>query len=387
MKLTAAKCPSCGADIEVDKDSDKTKCEFCGSSIIVEDAIAKIKISGSVEISNLPKTKTLLINANRAYDSGEYDEAYQKYDKLLELDPNQGIAVFRKSLIKNVLSSNSDSDPRRITDSYKIACELIDDKKALQDCLIDFYNKTKSMCDDINKNTHVDSTDEIKEIFNGLSHSLSAMTLMFDYIDNDDNKLIAIDSILIVADYLLAPRYTMEKVSLFSFAIATYGGYSFKKYDYDYIYEVKQIIEKYEDIKDKIINKDVKIEEPNKEEVDNKPLNIKLFIIIGAVFYVLMIIIIMIVGNNSVNEQIDNLGFIGCTYNSYDEEIYFKDKTTVVYKQYLSDDKTAYETAEYKYKIDLTNELVTFDKYTFKYFEDTNTLCTYVNEKCIETWR
>ena len=57
MKLVAAKCPSCGANIDVDKDSDKTKCEFCHSTILVEDAIAKVKVevTGNIEIKNLPK--------------------------------------------------------------------------------------------------------------------------------------------------------------------------------------------------------------------------------------------------------------------------------------------------------------------------------------------
>ena len=50
MKLVAAKCPNCGASIDVDKDSESTKCDFCKSKIIVEDAIAKYKIELSGEV-------------------------------------------------------------------------------------------------------------------------------------------------------------------------------------------------------------------------------------------------------------------------------------------------------------------------------------------------
>ena len=44
VKLQAAKCPSCGADIEVDKHSDSTKCEYCNSKIIVDDNLKTLLI-------------------------------------------------------------------------------------------------------------------------------------------------------------------------------------------------------------------------------------------------------------------------------------------------------------------------------------------------------
>lgn len=54
MKIVAAKCPTCGANIEVDENSNRTKCDFCHSTIIVEDAIQryKIDVSGSVKVEN-----------------------------------------------------------------------------------------------------------------------------------------------------------------------------------------------------------------------------------------------------------------------------------------------------------------------------------------------
>lgn len=57
MKIVSAKCPSCGANIEVDENSNQTKCEFCHSTIIVEDAIKKYKveISGTVSLKDAEK--------------------------------------------------------------------------------------------------------------------------------------------------------------------------------------------------------------------------------------------------------------------------------------------------------------------------------------------
>ena len=40
MKLVSAKCPNCGANLELNEKNEKTKCNFCNSTIIVEDAIA-----------------------------------------------------------------------------------------------------------------------------------------------------------------------------------------------------------------------------------------------------------------------------------------------------------------------------------------------------------
>ena len=97
MKLVAAKCPSCGADIELDQDSDKTKCSYCNSKIIVEEAIEKYKLelSGSVEIKNLPKLDNYLKLAERSYEDKNYPDAFKYYDKAYELDPDNYNVIIR----------------------------------------------------------------------------------------------------------------------------------------------------------------------------------------------------------------------------------------------------------------------------------------------------
>ena len=77
MKLVAAKCPSCGASIEVNSKDETTKCKYCQQAILIEDAIAKYKleISGGVEIKNLPKIDNYLKIANRHFKEKNYDDA------------------------------------------------------------------------------------------------------------------------------------------------------------------------------------------------------------------------------------------------------------------------------------------------------------------------
>lgn len=102
MRLTSAKCPNCGADIKVNKTEEKTVCEYCKSEILVEDAIAKLKVvvEGEVELKGVPKLESYLKLGNRAYKDGKFDEAYINYSKALELDPDNAIAILRQGLSK-----------------------------------------------------------------------------------------------------------------------------------------------------------------------------------------------------------------------------------------------------------------------------------------------
>ena len=52
MKFVAAKCPSCGANIQVDEDTKKCFCQFCGSQIFVEEAIQMIKGTVQIDFKN-----------------------------------------------------------------------------------------------------------------------------------------------------------------------------------------------------------------------------------------------------------------------------------------------------------------------------------------------
>lgn len=57
MNFTVAKCPSCGANVQVDQNLEHAFCSYCGSKIIVQDAVQKIKIVGPVEMTGTVKTQ------------------------------------------------------------------------------------------------------------------------------------------------------------------------------------------------------------------------------------------------------------------------------------------------------------------------------------------
>ncbi len=159
MKLTEAKCPNCGASIKVDSNRRETKCEYCRTEIIVDDAIAKYKIEvlGNIEISNLPKLENYLLLADRYYKTKEFDEAYKQYSKIVELEPNNIIAVLRRGICDSLTSNYIKDGTSQILNAFKeayflmqkygdlskldqICLESIKGIKLIQNYLVDIYN-------------------------------------------------------------------------------------------------------------------------------------------------------------------------------------------------------------------------------------------------------
>lgn len=146
MKLVAAKCPSCGAGIDVDENSDSTVCEFCHSKIIVNDAIAKMKIelSGSVEIANLPKIENLLILANRHYKNYEVIEGEKEFAKVLELNPNIPEAILKKGVCNCATNDDIYSFIDGVKDAFEVISAEGDKNNQREMLLIETMQKVRS---------------------------------------------------------------------------------------------------------------------------------------------------------------------------------------------------------------------------------------------------
>ena len=97
MSFKAAKCPNCAGDLQVPEDRDSVKCMYCGSDIIVREAI-KAAAAG-VNIENLFSL------AKSAFDAGNFQEACDYYTKILEVDVNNYEAWLGKGLSAGWLSS------------------------------------------------------------------------------------------------------------------------------------------------------------------------------------------------------------------------------------------------------------------------------------------
>lgn len=90
VKLVSAKCPSCGSSLKLSNDEEKTKCEYCNNTIIVEDAIAcfKLKVSGNVGVEGISTNAELIDAANELLDMNEYLKAKRKFLEFSEKCPD-----------------------------------------------------------------------------------------------------------------------------------------------------------------------------------------------------------------------------------------------------------------------------------------------------------
>lgn len=90
MKLIPAKCPSCGANIEVNESLKNAICQYCGTTILIEEAVEKYKveISGEVKVDGIEGKSELLKNAETLASIGKYTEAIQKFKMYFDKYPD-----------------------------------------------------------------------------------------------------------------------------------------------------------------------------------------------------------------------------------------------------------------------------------------------------------
>lgn len=86
MKLVAAKCPSCGANIEVSPNDEATKCKYCGNAILVEDALKKfeVEVRGTVQISGISSLENDLELGRQALDAKDWAKAYRVFSGAID---------------------------------------------------------------------------------------------------------------------------------------------------------------------------------------------------------------------------------------------------------------------------------------------------------------
>jgi hypothetical protein len=126
MALIAAKCPSCGGDIQLDDSREFGFCLHCGTKVIVQDAVQKIKVSGSVKLDMSDTAVNCLNLADQAFQNQNYLEAYNYYTKMLEYDSSSYKATFRKGLCAGYLSDQASIRTNELISGYKLAIDMLD---------------------------------------------------------------------------------------------------------------------------------------------------------------------------------------------------------------------------------------------------------------------
>lgn len=90
MELKDAKCPNCGGQLKLNPDLEKGMCIYCGTEIIVSEAIQKF----TGEISGIATTKSSLIHAFNQIEDGEYDGAMKAFKHVIETEPTNAEAYY-----------------------------------------------------------------------------------------------------------------------------------------------------------------------------------------------------------------------------------------------------------------------------------------------------
>ncbi len=293
MKLVAAKCPSCGAQIDVDEDSDSTKCEYCKSKIIVDDAIEKYKveISGKVEVDNLPNLENYLKLGERYYKDREYTEAYKQYEKACELDPDNYISVLRNGLAKAYSYDYDTFDLKPAINAMKNAYGILKEKnedaitinESINECYMLISTKEKQIIN-YYKNNKLDLDDTNLSV-SRMRMCIGELQYLKEIIENDTALTIRIlNTIIECLDFLLEKKYYVSGIN----KEGNINRIEYKLSDYSSIKSLRQeMIEERNSLDPEEAKK--YIEEKKKEEQQKNRNNIIAISIIGFLIFLMLI--------------------------------------------------------------------------------------------------
>lgn len=122
MELKSAKCPNCGGKLELNPEIEKGICIYCGSEIIVAEAIQKFK----GEISGIATVEKSLIRAQQLLEDGDGDGASKAFKHVIEVDPTNAEAFWGMYLCELA------------TADYYARLNA-----GMQRCWLDYYNAVK----------------------------------------------------------------------------------------------------------------------------------------------------------------------------------------------------------------------------------------------------
>ncbi len=100
MELKAARCPSCGGDLNIPEGVDYVECPFCGIDVKVRDMV-----------SHELDSKSLIELAGHALNTGNYKSALDYYSYVLDKEPGNPFAILGK--IKATVRHDWDSGDRK----------------------------------------------------------------------------------------------------------------------------------------------------------------------------------------------------------------------------------------------------------------------------------
>ena len=137
MNLVSAKCPNCGANIQVDSERNECFCSFCGTKINTQQAIGLV-----VKIDKSTDYKNFLRLASENAEMNQFDDAVSYVDKALEIHPDSSQAWMLKAFFTSQCKEVSPAadgviEPRCVFYNENYKKVLVSGQKAIK-----FSNET-----------------------------------------------------------------------------------------------------------------------------------------------------------------------------------------------------------------------------------------------------
>ena len=131
MSLVNVKCPNCGAEIQLDSSREEGFCSYCGSKVIIQEAINKVKIDKSED------TQNFLQLANNALKNKNYEECLTYAKKALEVNASNCRAWIY--VMKSEDCMGSFDNHYRISEFQTAGLKAIASAKGNKDLLNEIY--------------------------------------------------------------------------------------------------------------------------------------------------------------------------------------------------------------------------------------------------------
>ena len=118
MKFIKASCPSCGGDIELDKDKDTGFCSYCGSKIVKDKIL--VEHNGNISLNGLANEKSLIERAFLFIEDHSFINAEKYFERVLDINPHCSQAYIGKLMCKLCVTNIQDLKHQIIPlESYK----------------------------------------------------------------------------------------------------------------------------------------------------------------------------------------------------------------------------------------------------------------------------
>jgi len=108
MALLSAKCPECGANIDIDNSRDFCFCNYCGAKIFHEKQ--RLEVSGTVTVDTTTMTDTMLERALLQLNGGEFQAALSTCDRILDIQPHFAPAYMARFCARHELRHIGDAE-------------------------------------------------------------------------------------------------------------------------------------------------------------------------------------------------------------------------------------------------------------------------------------